>query len=207
MDFWLDPEIAAIIPPWGGELLIELLPLLDWQRLATATPTWLMGYSDISTLLFRLTLKADVATAHGTNLMEQVPAQTDPLVRECLRPLGCGAGESVEQVSSAMHEVKGIRYEDEPERGFALSVPTRWKLPGADPDRATAFRGRMIGGCLDTLTRLAGTPYGDLPGFITRHRGDGIILYLENCEMPSADAFRALQQVRLAGWLDGLDIS
>ena len=44
-------DIAAIVPPWGGELAIELLDKLDWAALQAATPKWWLGYSDTSTLM------------------------------------------------------------------------------------------------------------------------------------------------------------
>lgn len=33
-----NPEVSAIIPPWGGEFLMELLPHLDFGRLAGLPP-------------------------------------------------------------------------------------------------------------------------------------------------------------------------
>src|SRR3954449_10325946 len=46
-----DPEIAAVVPPWGGELAIDLLDQLDWDRLAAAEPTWLGGWGGLSGLM------------------------------------------------------------------------------------------------------------------------------------------------------------
>src|SRR3954462_1588882 len=46
-----DPSIRAVVPPWGGELAIDLLGRIGWESLAAAEPTWLVGFSDISTLL------------------------------------------------------------------------------------------------------------------------------------------------------------
>src|SRR6478736_4685492 len=31
-----DPAIRAVVPPWGGELAIDLLDLIDWDGLAEA---------------------------------------------------------------------------------------------------------------------------------------------------------------------------
>ena len=42
-----DPAVAAVVPPWGGELAIDLLDQLDWDALAEAEPTWLVGWSDM----------------------------------------------------------------------------------------------------------------------------------------------------------------
>ena len=60
----------------------------------------------------------------------------------------------------------------------------------------------MIGGCIDTIGNLLGTPYEDVAGFIDRYGDDGILWYLENCEMPSTDIYRRLFQMREAGWFD-----
>ena len=33
-----DPDIACVVPPWGGETAIDLVDLLDWDALADAEP-------------------------------------------------------------------------------------------------------------------------------------------------------------------------
>lgn len=196
---WLDPEVKAIIPPWGGELLIEILPLLDFSLLAATAPKWVMGYSDVSTLLLPLTLLTGVATAHGACLMEMVSGQTDPLVADCLRPL---RGENrVMQRSSRHYQTTVTDWALEPERGFELTAPTRWRVLGKDPDAAVSFAGRLIGGCLDTLQPLIGSRFGDIPAF-ARKRSDTII-YLENCDFEVPAFYRALWTLRLAGWFEG----
>jgi muramoyltetrapeptide carboxypeptidase LdcA involved in peptidoglycan recycling len=49
---------------------------------------------------------------------------------------------------------------------------------------------------------LAGTPYGDVHAFIERHRGEGVILFLECVGLSPPAALRALTQLRFAGWMD-----
>ena len=56
MALWDDPQVKSILPPWGGELLINLLPCLNFDDLAAGTPKWVLGYSDTSTLLFAITI-------------------------------------------------------------------------------------------------------------------------------------------------------
>jgi len=48
MRFLTDPAVSAIIPPWGGELAIELLRPIDFEALRSVSPKWLLGYSDLS---------------------------------------------------------------------------------------------------------------------------------------------------------------
>jgi muramoyltetrapeptide carboxypeptidase len=69
---------------------------------------------------------------------------------------------------------------------------------------AVNFSGRLIGGCMDTLMHLAGTPFGDVASFIQAHRTDGVILYLENSGLTPADMVRALHRLRWSGWLSDL---
>lgn len=60
------PSSGILVPPWGGETAIELLPLLDWAAISAAEPTWMVGFSDISTIITPLTLLTSVATVHAT---------------------------------------------------------------------------------------------------------------------------------------------
>ena len=76
--FVADPDVRAIVPPWGGELAIDLVDLLDVDALR-ANPTWVVGWSDVSTVMLSLTLRSGVATLHGQNLMDtpyEVPQGT-----------------------------------------------------------------------------------------------------------------------------------
>ena len=61
----LRDDLAAFIPPWSGELAVELLDRLDWAALAAARPKWVLGYSNTSTWMLPLTLRLGWATAHG----------------------------------------------------------------------------------------------------------------------------------------------
>lgn len=65
MRFLTDPAVSAIMPPWGGELAIELLRLMDFEALRSVSPKWLLGYSDLSTLRLPLTIISGWATAPG----------------------------------------------------------------------------------------------------------------------------------------------
>ena len=64
--------------------------------------------------------------------------------------------------------------------------------------------GRLVGGCIDTLMHLAGSPHGNVPGFVRAHRATGTLLYLENSGLSPTDLVRALHGLRWAGWLDGI---
>lgn len=201
---WKNKEVKAILPPWGGELLIHLLPCIDFNELATATPKWLLGYSDTSALLFALTTMTGIATAHGTTLMEMVPGQC-VVSQRWKDVLSLRPGETLRQESSQAFQIKGVRWEAEPAAQFHLSEKTNWQcLRRGQPLTAVSFSGRTIGGCMDTLSCLAGTPFGDIRQFAERVERDGIVLYLENVEKNPTDMCRILWNLRLAGWFERL---
>lgn len=199
MRFLLREDIAAVLPPWGGELAIELIDRLDWTALAAAGPKWLIGYSDTSTLLMAITCRLGWATAHGPCLMDLAPGQADPLTREALAQLGRTA---FEQRQSPHWQSQWTDFALVPDTTYALTETTRWTA--LNRDGPVRMQGRLIGGCIDTVMHLAGTPFGDVPGFVRAAGDDGAILYLENSGMGPPDWVRALHQLRWAGWLDSL---
>lgn len=192
-------DVSAILPPWGGELAIELLDRLDWVPLATARPKWLIGYSDTSTLQMALSCRLGWSTAHGPCLMDLAPGQADPLTREALAQLG---RRRFEQRQSTHWQSQWTDFALVPDTTYALTEPTRWRP--LNREGAVRMQGRLIGGCIDTVMHLAGTPFGDVPGFVRRAADDGAILYLENSGLSPTDWVRALHRLRWAGWLDGL---
>jgi muramoyltetrapeptide carboxypeptidase LdcA involved in peptidoglycan recycling len=195
----VDPTIRAVIPPWGGELAIDLLPHLDWAQIALSAPTWFIGFSDISTLITPLTLSTGIATLHGNNLMDTPYAVPPPLL-SWLDIVTLPSGSSFEQGPAGGHREPGFDdWELEPTvTTYPLDAPGSWtRLNGLGE---VSVSGRMIGGCIETLSNLTGTPYGDLAGFARDHAPDGLLVYVEAAEASSYDIGRRLHGMKLAGW-------
>lgn len=187
-----DPAIRAVVPPRGGETGIDLLPLLDWAAIAAAEPTWLIGFSDISTLLLPITLRCGVATLHTNNLLNTPYAARGQLT--WLDVVGLPAGASFTQ-SSPGQSSPG------PSAAAGGGGPAPWaRLDGTGPVDVT---GTLIGGCLETITHLAGTPYGDLASFGRQHASGGTIVYLETAGDDAYGVCRSLHGMRLAGFFAG----
>ena len=197
----LDPLVRAVVPPWGGELAIDLLPLLDFEALGAVEPTWLVGYSDISTLLVPLTLLTGAATLHAPGLMDTPFHVPEPLLH-WLDVARAPTGSTVTQGAATRFQQGGWPdHRLRPDaRDLTLTAPSRWRsLAGDEPVR---MPGRLLGGCLETLSMLPGTPYGDVTGFADRYAPDGLLLYLETAETDAAGTARMLHSLRLAGWFD-----
>ena len=204
MQLLLRADVAAIIPPWGGELAIELLERLDFGALREAPPKWVMGYSDTSTWMLPLTLRAGWATAHGPCLMDLVAGQSDALTTAAMSALATPAGGAIEQRASTHWQPKWTDFALVPNVIYALTESTRWRCLNRPANADVVCRGRLIGGCIDTLVHLAGTHFGNVAAFIDQHRIEGTLLYLENAGMSPTDLVRAVHRLRWSGWLDGL---
>ncbi|MNO18006.1 Microcin C7 self-immunity protein MccF [compost metagenome] len=189
-----DERIQMIIPPWGGELLVEILEDIAWDQIKSK---WILGYSDISVLLLAITLRTGIATAHGTNLIDLRGEITDGTTAMWSEVLAAQADESILQHSSSRYQKEWNFAEPSP-CVFHLTEPTRWKsTSGAD----VHMQGRLLGGCIDVIRHLIGTPFGDVRYFQQHYIGNEPVLwYLENCEMSVTDLRRSLVQMKLAGW-------
>lgn len=182
MSFLTNSEVKAVLPPWGGELAMEILELMDFELLAHSKPKWISGFSDISTILLPLTLLSGWATLHGPNLMQFNTDPSDSSTVNLWRILESSHDQPITQYSSQNHQWKRLDGQTSP----------------------IEFKGRLIGGCLDSISRLAGTRFGDIPKFCQQYGNDGVILYFENVEMTPCQMARTLLQLRMLNWFDNL---
>lgn len=194
----VDPAVRAVVPPWGGELAVQVLEHLDWDAIAAAEPTWLVGYSDLTTLMLPLATRLGWASLHGANLMDTPYAQP-PGLRHWL-----DVAEATGPVTqrSPGRFVSGGWDDWEAEPGVTervLDAEGRWEVVGGGGLDVT---GRLLGGCIEVLAPLVGTPYGDVPALGRSLADDGLLVYLEAAESRAFDIGRALHGMRLAGWFD-----
>jgi muramoyltetrapeptide carboxypeptidase len=191
-----DPSIRCVVPPWGGETAIDLLHLLDWEALAAAEPTWLVGFSDLSTVLVPLTTRLGWATLHGDNLVDTPYRPPAGLLRWL--DVASGPGPHHQRDSGRVLDVWS--FEDDPRA--TQWKPVRdgaWDLQGAE---SLHVSGRLIGGCIETVCNLAGTPYGDVARFGRQHADDGLVVFVEAAGAEATAICRHLHGLRLAGWFD-----
>lgn len=191
-----DDHISLIIPPWGGELLIEILEYIDF---ANMKEKWVLGYSDVSVLLLAITLKTGIATAHGTNLVDLRGAYSDDTTAMWQSVLSTNTEDSVLQHSS-IHYQKEWQHNNPSPYIFHLTKKTTWKTVA---NNKVKIQGRLLGGCIDVIRHLIGTPFGDIQSFRKQYiNNEPVIWYLENCELKTTDLRRSLVQMKLAGWFD-----
>jgi len=204
MGFLLDDSIDAIAPPWGGELAMEVLPLLDFEKLRSVKPKWIIGFSDISTVNVALTSKLNWATLHCSNLMDQTGFTKDPLTQGTISHLMTpSSGEFVQHASQA-HSHQWANFVANPSADFEFDKPTQWQwlVKPSELNQQSysedVIEGRLIGGCWDTLRHLFMTPYLDLANLKCQSDAP-LILYLENAEMPPVELARTILSMKFKG--------
>lgn len=186
-------DISLIIPPWGGELLIEILEYIDFDNIKKK---WILGYSDISLLLLAITLRTGMATAHGTNLIDLRAEYQDETTAMWQAVLTTSTGKSIVQHSSPYYQKEWKSSSDV----FHLTEPSSWKVM---LNQRAEIQGRLLGGCIDVIRHIVGTSFGDVRYFQKNViNNEPIIWFLENCELSTVDLRRSLVQMKLAGWFD-----
>ena len=199
MKAYLDPKVNFIFCATGGERLIDMLPYLDYEEIKKAEPKGVLGYSDISNLLFALTLKCDIATFHGPLAIDFGSESLNKGTINALRVIK--AEDRVFQESFDFYGKDNFDINKEPKGDYKETNKVKWKsLSGENAE----FQGRILGGCLDTITNLVGTRFGDVQTFGEKYRKEGIILYFESCDMNSVSIYRALWQMKELGWFNYL---
>ncbi|GAA1476148.1 LD-carboxypeptidase [Nocardioides aestuarii] len=189
-----DPAIRAVVPPWGGVTAIDLVDLLDHDAIAAAEPTWVVGYSDSSTWMLPLLLRSGLATIHGDNLAD-TPYAVPPGLAHWL-DLATATGPVTQRSSGVVSS--WWRFEEDTEATtWQPAGHGRWSVVGGG---GVDLTGRLVGGCVETLGPLAGTPYGDVRAFGEEH--GPLLVYVEAAEDDAPTICRHLHGLRLAGWFD-----
>ncbi|MDN4595233.1 hypothetical protein [Polycladomyces subterraneus] len=103
-----------------------------------------------------------------------------------------------------MYQSSWERAFQNPGTGFYFDTPTEWKVLGREqiPKKKVTVTGRLLGGCLETLVSLVGTPYAPVHDFINNYMKEGVLWYLESAESSAAQIYRALWTMRENGWFE-----
>jgi len=171
-----DPDVHAIFTLRGGYGTMRTLPYLDYERIAR-NPKIVIGYSDISGLLFGLHTRTGLVGFHGP----------------------CATSTFSEYTLAEYKKVVA-----EPQASTVIAAPPEVDYPEGRAERRnriTTFvggraRGPLIGGNLSLLSPLMGTPYE--PDFA------GAILFLEDVNEAWYRIDRMLTHLLLTGKLHRL---
>ena len=115
---------------------------------------------------------------------------TEPCRRIGYRPAMIEAQSPVNLTAAAEDAVCPTRF----------NPPVHTERPALIPAQDIRMEGRLIGGCLDTLVNLLGTRFDRVSAFQERYKEDGILWFLEACDLNVMSIRRAIWQMEAAGW-------
>lgn len=157
MGFFRDPAVDGIWAAIGGDHACQLLPYLDWSQIA-ASPKVFIGYSDITVLNVAIWTMTGIVTFNGPALMDEIaeyPAPEPYGVRQLRRVLTEPSPPGVIEPAATWTEERLDWFTKQDltrPRTYQPSAGWTWLRPGF-------AEGVLVGGCLESLQHLRGTPY------------------------------------------------
>lgn len=177
--FFLDASVRAIVAAIGGDHSCHLLPLLDWDLIARH-PTIFMGFSDVTVLNLAIYARTGLVTFNGPAVMTdfgEFPAPFAYTVESMQRILGRPEPAGPVLPAPAWTE----EFLDWGARADLSRPRVMQASPGWTWLKAGRGAGRLVGGCLESMQHLRGTPYW--PDF------EGAILFFETSEVVPSPAW------------------
>ena len=189
-----DPEVSCIFSAKGGDYQFEMLPIMDWETYES-NPKWFQGYSDNTTLMFKMTAEHDVATVYCGNfgdfgMEDWHQSLTENM--EFLEGARSSQGSFPFHATDFVDRVTGLE-------SFQEDEPTVWGSSAGD----CRFSGRLIGGCMDVLEWFHAKGTADPSGFVERYSGDGVVWYMETFDMTEDRIRSMLRGMESDGWFRG----
>lgn len=182
----------AVISVGGGETMLEILPYVDFPSIARGKAKFYMGYSDNTNLVFLLPTLCDTAAVYGPHAGSFYAY-----------PFRCAEKDAIRMLRGEKEFWGYPKYsitKNDPEHPLHRYRLTQKKIIHAHRYEGP-FEGTLLGGCLDCLVSLCGTRFDRVKEFEKKHP-EGIIWFLESCDLNSIAVRRALFQLRQAGWFD-----
>lgn len=202
---YLSAENDCLISCGGGELMCEILEYVDFEAVKQASPKWYMGYSDNTNMTFLLATLCDTASVYGPGAAGFGMEPWHSSLEDALAIL---MGKKKEIKSYGLWEREKQKDEEHPLLPY--NCTEKLEIKAFVPDAKGQLRqmpmaqlsGRLLGGCMDCLVNLTGTCYDKVKEFGERYKKDGILWFLESCDLNVFGIRRAMWQMEQAGWFE-----
>lgn len=198
-EYYCSDKNDVLISCGGGELMCETMNHVDFARIKAAEPKWYMGFSDNTNMTFLLTTLCDTASIYG-------PCASafgmEPWHESITDAYGLLRGQTDTVHGYDLWEKEGIKDEEHPLEPYHVTEKRKLQVfaPETTAKSETELNGRLLGGCMDCLVNLLGTGFDKVTEFAERYKEDGIIWFLESCDLNVMAIRRAVWQMKNAGW-------
>lgn len=194
-DYYCSDKNDVLISCGGGELMCETLSHVDFDKIREAEPKWYMGFSDNTNLTYLLATLCDTASIYGPCA---AAFGMEPWHESLHDAYALLRGQKNTIYGYELWEKEGKKDEEHPLEPYHVTEPRKLQVFFADS--SVTIQGRLLGGCMDCLVNLLGTKYDKTVEFAERYKEDGIIWFLEACDLNVMAIRRAVWQMKNAGW-------
>lgn len=200
-EYYCSLDNDVLISCGGGEMMCETMSNVDFDAIKSAEPKWYMGYSDNTNMTFLLTTICDTASIYGPCAAAFGMEPWHPSIQDAYDVLR-GVKKSVSGYD--LWEKESLKNAEHPLLPYNVTEERKIRsfCEGEIAEEEVQFEGRLVGGCMDCLVNLLGTKFDDVKGFNERYKEDGIIWFMESCELNVMAIRRAIWQMKNAGWFE-----
>lgn len=195
-EYYCSTNNDVLISCGGGEMMCETMNCVDFEAIKQAEPKWYMGYSDNTNMTFLLTTLCDTAAIYGPCAAAFGMEPWHQSIQDAYDIL---RGKKAEVSGYDLWEKESLKDAEHPLVPYNVTEERNIR---SFPDTEACFEGRLVGGCMDCLVNLLGTKFDDVKGFNERYKDDGIIWFMESCELNVMAIRRAIWQMKNAGWFE-----
>ena len=198
-EYYCSGDNDILISCGGGELMCETLDYVDFEAVKKADPKWYMGYSDNTNFTFLLNTICDTASIYGPCAGAFGMHELHPALEDAIKAF---TGKLNKVSGYDKFELESLKDEEHPYAAYNLTETKELRLfmGESEMNRLPAFSGRLTGGCLDCLANLVGTKYDNVEAFNEKYKDEGIVWFLEACDLNVMSIRRALWNLDRAGW-------
>ena len=186
LELYKNPDVKYIIAARGGEFLMEMLPYLKGHEdIIRNNVKWFQGFSDPSLLNLYITTNFNIATINMENISEYA---MKPRFKSLQDSLDFMFSNSNEFIQESFEKYQKQEFEEGNLKGYNL---TEKNIYECDINNVK-FEGRLIGGCIDVFSLIVGTDLDKIEEFVSQFDDEGVIWYLDNCELAPCEFYRRL---------------
>ena len=200
-EYYCKDDNDVLISCGGGELMCEILDYVDFHAIANAKPKWFMGYSDNTNFTFLLNTICDTASIYGPCVGAFGAKTLHPALMDAISAI---EGKLNRVSGYDMFELESLKDEENPLVPYNLTEAKELKLYQGSDEKSSlqVVEGRITGGCLDCLSNIVGTKYDKVSDFNSKYSDEGIIWFLEACDLNVMSIRRSLWNLDRAGWFE-----
>ena len=208
-EYYCSADNDILISCGGGEMMCETIGYVDFERIKKADPKWYMGYSDNTNMTFLLTTICDAAAVYGPCA---AVFGMEPWHESLFDALDVLTGKKQTLTGYPLWEKEDLKDAEHPLMPYHVTEKRELAIFSGEKDTAelhfgsekephkVQMRGRLLGGCVDCLITLLGTEFDNVKQFNEKYKEDGILWFLECCDLNVMGIRRAMWQMKHAGW-------